>query len=261
MQVKMQLILNQAPPSPCLARMGEAPIAFVDVLRSQVDDIAMSARTAVPAIQNSCKKINPFELNTAKSASVALIIELLYHFASLAIYQPILVTPPARRNEPDLKRYEMYQRCGESVEKWLSLFFSVPLETYTYMPGSLYSQLIFVVISLQRMAAVNDASWYPSVNGLDSLSTINRVIGTLEQLRTMTFLRAPNDDEHPSWAFGLEKFQGLKAAFQNQFTIGRRTENDTASVELAENLQGLPADFAFEYFDFNMFSNLGDNTF
>lgn len=148
----------------------------------------------------------------------------LYHFTTLIIHESSLNHSSASRNEPDFKRFEIYQRCMTSIKAWLDKFFSLPTEMYFSMPCGSYCQLFYVTVCLLKLAMTKDPAWDPAAarDVIDPTSTLDRIIDTIEQLRNAATLRSPDEGEHAALSLGMRKFNALRSAWQSELASRER---------------------------------------
>lgn len=171
-QVKMQLIANQFRYPSWKINNADIPTACVDILQLQLDDI-ISATNGISS-----------ELGSEFG---------FYHYTTLIIREWIKIKPTTPRNEPDLRRYEMYQRCLASINAWLELFFAMPLRMYANVPCSTHSQLCYVVLFLHQITTTRDADWNPAVaqEVVDPVQTVDRILHTFEQVKAAAVAQGP----------------------------------------------------------------------
>ncbi|KAK6065033.1 C6 transcription factor [Seiridium cupressi] len=176
-QVKMQLIINQVRYSSWKMNTMEMPTAWVDVLQSQLDELV--------ATDNG---------NTFTFGSESTMLRF-YHYTTLIIREWIMVKSSIPKYEPDLRRYQVYQRCINSIKAWLDLFFAMPLRLYTTVPCSMYSQLCYVVVFLHQITTTREAAWNPvaAQEIVDLFQTLDRIIHTFEQLKASGVEHNPGD--------------------------------------------------------------------
>lgn len=144
-----------------------------------------------------------------------------YHYTTLVIRESIILQPTIPRNEPDLSRYQVYQRCVDSIKAWLDMFFAMPLPAYTSVSCSIYSQLCYVVAFLHKITTNSDPSWNPiAARGADLLQTVDRVINTFEQVKAADVACTGVGVENQPLSLIITKFQNLKAAWQREVVPG-----------------------------------------
>jgi hypothetical protein len=184
-----------------------------------------------------------------------------YYYTTLIIREWILVKSPIPRNEPDLRRYEVYQRCADSIKAWLGIFFSMPFRMYTSVPCSFYSQLCYVVVFLHQVTATRDANWDSAAarKVVDLLPAMNKIIHSFEQVKAASMMDAASGGEDQALCLIIKKFQGLKTAWQSE--LG---PEDTGQdpIQEAATLDAWQGPFSFEPmdpFNFHMLPNMLDN--
>lgn len=196
-QVKMQLIVNQFRYPSWKISNADIPTAWVDVLQLQLDEI-ISATNGT---------------NSGLGREFG-----FYHYATLIIREWIKVKPSNPRNEPDLRRYEVYQRCLDSIKAWLELFFAMPLRMFAKVPFSTYSQLCYVVLFLHQITTTRDADWNPTAaqEVVDPLQTVDRILHTFEQVKAAAVAQDPGSVDDQALTLGIKKFQFLKSAWYGE---------------------------------------------
>ncbi|KAM0812064.1 hypothetical protein AB5N19_14381 [Seiridium cardinale] len=214
----------------------EMPTAWVDVLQSQLDDLV--------ATDNG---------NTFTFGSESTMLGF-YHYTTLIIREWIMVKSSIPKYEPDLRRYQVYQRCINSIKAWLDLFFAMPLRLFTSVPCSMYSQLCYVMVFLHQITTTREAAWNPvaAQEIVDLFQTADRIIHTFEQLKSSGVAHSPGDEDQ-SLSLIIKKFQNLKKAWQSE--IG--SENTGLDAMQGGGISGTTQDlFATETMDFYNFDLL-----
>ena len=148
----------------------------------------------------------------------------LYHFTMLLIHESTLNNSSVSSHEPDFKRYEIYQRCMTSIKSWFDRFFSLPAEMYSSMPCGSFCQLFYVTVCLLKLAMTKDSAWDPGAarDVVDPASTLDRIIDTIEQLRTAAALRSPDEGEDAALSLGMRKFTAIRTAWQSELACRER---------------------------------------
>lgn len=179
----------------------------------------------------------------------------LYHYTTLVIREWIMAKPAVPRHEPDLRRYQVYQRCVDSIKAWLDLFFAMPVHAYTSVSCSIYSQLCYVVAFLHQVTTSSDAAWNPVVaqEVVDLLQTVDRVIYTFEQVKAADVAYTAGGVENQSLSLIITKFQNLKTAWQSEVASGDSGLGAMQGDGLSDASQGL---FAIEPMDLYNFDIL-----
>lgn len=176
----------------------------------------------------------------------------LYHFTTLVIYESEMAKPPTSGNEPDLRRYEVYQRYLGSIKAWLDKFFSMPLEMYTCLPCGSYSQLFYITIYLHRITTTKDSAWDPAAVRavVDLVPTLDKIIHTLEQLKAPS--RLQDDGYNEALSFGVKKFLTLKMAWQSEMASKDREDSAAHEADVVPDFQSFSPTLPWNYFDFHM---------
>lgn len=166
-----------------------------------------------------------------------------------------MAKPAIPRHEPDLRRYQVYQRCVDSIKAWLDLFFAMPVHAYTSVSCSIYSQLCYVVAFLHQVTTSSDAAWNPVVaqEVVDLLQTVDRVIYTFEQVKAADVAYTAGGVENQSLSLIITKFQNLKTAWQSEVGPGNSGLGAMQGDGLSDASQGL---FAIEPMDLYNFDIL-----
>jgi len=151
-----------------------------------------------------------------------------------------MVKSSVPRNEPGLKRYEVYQRCLDSIKAWLGHFFAMPLRMYASVPCSTYSQLCYVVLFLHHITTTRDADWNPvaAQEVVDPLQTIDRILHIFEQMQTAAVAQDPGSGEDQALTLGIKKFQVLKSAWYSELV----PQDKGQSVDHEAEMPNSPAD-------------------
>ncbi|KAL1895881.1 hypothetical protein Sste5346_004978 [Sporothrix stenoceras] len=241
------------------------PSPYMDSLRQQLDEIVGVVDGQSPAFEN-------FTTHN------------LYHFAMLAIHESALARQPPPPNPaagttasawvlPDLRRFEIYQRCLTSVQAWLERLFAWPLPCYVCLPSGTYLQMFYVIVCLHKLTTLRDPAWnVEAVRGVvDLFPTIDRILGMCEELRVMlaqanqTGAAGPpssagaagvnhssngtpasggsasasgsiiEQDEHDPILVAIRKFSTLKIIWQNEMLAQDREREEEAAAAAARS--------------------------
>ena len=188
----------------------------------------------------------------------------LYHFTTLMIHESAIMRPRVR-NEPDIRRYEVYQRCLNSIKAWLDMFFSVPPELYTRLPCSIYCQLFYVMGCLHKITTTKDAAWNPAVarESVDLIPTLDRIIHTFEQLNNNNnnnnaSTARPQEDE--ALTMGAKKFNALKIAWQVDVASSKDAGAGAFPTDtgIVDGPQGFYPTLPMDYYGFHMLPGMLD---
>lgn len=184
-----------------------------------------------------------------------------YHYTTLTIREWIMFKSPIPQNEPDLRRYELYQRCANSVKAWLDIFFSMPLHAYTSVSCSTYSQLCYVVVFLHQITTTKDANWNPGAaqEVVNPLQIVDRIIHTFEQVKAVSVTHTPGGGEDQALCLGIRKFQALKTAWQSELGPKGRDQGAIQETETPDTSQGLFATESMNFYSFHMLPNTLDS--
>lgn len=198
----------------------------------------------------------------------------LYHSTTLMVHKSAMMRGPQVRAEPAITRHEVYQRCLNSTKAWLDVFFSVPLDTYTCLPCSIYCQLFYLVGCLRNITTTRDTAWDPSAarRVVDLVPTLDRIIHTFEQLKASATAMAGSarGQEDEVLAFGLERFRAFKMAWQSDpsgadASSSKDRGGGGAFPQASMPVNGTEAEGSYsptlpmEFFGFNMLPSLLDD--
>jgi len=232
-QVKMQLIANQFR-YPSWKLHDEIPSNWVDTLQLQLDEI--------------------ISVTSGTSSEVG--SELgFYHYTTLIIREWIKIKSPTPRNEPDLRRYQVYQRCLNSIKAWLEIFFAMPLHGYVNVPCSTYSQLCYVVLFLRQITTTRNTDYHPATaeEVIDPLQTMGRIIQTFEQLKTVAAAQDPDSGEDQALILGIKKFQLLKSTWYGDVVHPDKIQRVNQEAEMTGS-----ATESSSFVGFHMLPNMPD---
>lgn len=228
------------------------PSPYMDSLRAQLDEIVGVVDGQSPAFEN-------FTTHN------------LYHFAMLAIHESALARQPPNTGTnngggwvlPDLRRFEIYQRCLVSVQAWFERLFAWPLPCYVCLPSGTYLQMFYVIVCLHKLTTLRDPAWnVEAVRGvIDLFPTIDRILGMCEELRVMlaqanqettagghpsshshSSTNTPGgsssgsiieQDEHDPILVAIRKFSTLKIIWQNEMLAQDREREEEAAAAAA----------------------------
>ncbi|KAI8964453.1 hypothetical protein F5Y11DRAFT_316437 [Daldinia sp. FL1419] len=195
--VKMQLIANQIYDESLYTNGGRPPALYLSALRSQLREIIKEENLSA-GVRNH-----------------PMILEL-YHFTELLINETEISKPVTPWNEPDLRRFEIYQRCLASIKAYLDAFFSTPIALLGNMSFTSYPQLVTVMKGLHTMTTLQDPCWDRAAvrRSVDLIPTCDKIIGLFEYLKAASALLSLDggEDESYNWALGV--FRKLRAAWQ-----------------------------------------------
>lgn len=135
----------------------------------------------------------------------------LHHFTKLMVLESAMERPRVGK-EPDIRRYEIYQRRLNAIKTWLDTSFSVPIDMFPCIPCITYYQLFYVMGCHHQIATTRDASWNlgAAQESVNLIPTLDRIIHTFEHLNAATSLseaRIPRDEV---LKFGVKQFHALK---------------------------------------------------
>ena len=215
----MQLIVNQFRYSSWKITNADIPTAWVDILQLQLDEIISATNGTSSELGNEFG---------------------FYHHTTLIIREWIKVKPSTPRNAPDLRRYEVYQRCLDSIKAWLEHFFAMPLRMYANVPFSTYSQLCYVVLFLHQITTTRDADWNPAAaqEVVDPLQTLDRILHTFEQMKIAAIAQDPASGEDQALTLGIQKFQILKSAWYSELAPPDKSRSGAPEAEMPSSPTG-----------------------
>ncbi|OTA94317.1 hypothetical protein M434DRAFT_394863 [Hypoxylon sp. CO27-5] len=215
-QVRMQLIINQMYDDSWQANgAGASSALYLSALRSQLHDIYRQGK-----------------FSTA-SRNHPMIIEL-YHYTELLINESAISKPATPWNEPDLRRFEVYQSCLSSIKSYFDTFFSVPVHLIRSVPFTSCTQVVFVLKCLHRITTVQDPAWDRAAvrRSIDLILTCDKIISTLEFMKATSTLDSPEGGEDDAHNWALSVFRKMSAAWQIEL-------NDMDAVNTASREVGM----------------------
>lgn len=234
--VKMQLIINQLFDDSQTINGGRPPL-YLSALRSQLLEITKPEKLGTVA-RNHRKSI--FNLNHCLSnahffiakSNIAITLGL-YHYTELLISDSAISKPSVSWNEPDMRRFEIYQSCLLSIQAFLDTLFATPVALLESLPFTSYPQIVHVVKALHKITTIQDPAWDRNAvrKSIDLILTCDKVIATLEYLKASATLASKDGSEDETYNWGLLIFRKQKEAWQNELdfidaesnTIGRET--------------------------------------
>ncbi|KAH8657849.1 hypothetical protein BX600DRAFT_468265 [Xylariales sp. PMI_506] len=240
-QVKIQLIVNQVHYSSWRHGNVEIPAPYLDALKSQLDDISGISGNEM-ALKDS-----PMVHN-------------LYRFATLIIHESTMFKTPNASNIPDLRRYEIYQRCLVAIKAWFDTFFSNPLEMYGRLPFGNYVQLYYTIGYLHRITIIKDPDWAPAAarEVIELLPTIDRILVIFEQSRAVAAIRNSETEEDEAISFGLTKLRRLKLAWQHEIESQGREDGVIDESGVIEDSQELFPGLSLSLLDYQIVPDMLD---
>ncbi|PSR81483.1 hypothetical protein BD289DRAFT_439011 [Coniella lustricola] len=194
-QVKMELIVQQIHHAPWPENGNDPPVSYLSALASQVDNAVAST------------KDHPMVL-------------LLYHYTNLIIHGSVLNRPPTAPipwSEPDLDRFEGYNRCLGSISAWVDSFLAIPIDLHRRgLPFGSNMQLLHVLSTLHSITTVEDPVWdRRAARGvIDLVPTCDRIIGLFEKLKAAPAIVSPDFGEEDAYVKGITILTDLKMAWQ-----------------------------------------------
>ena len=168
---------------------------------------------------------------------------------------------PISPNEPDLSRYEVYQRCVKSINAWFDLFFSMPLHAYSSVSCSTYSQLCYVLIFLHQITTTRDVTWNPGASRelMDLLQTVDKIIYIFEQVKAVSVPHGLGDGEDQALCLAIRKFQALKTAWQSELRPQDSGQGAIRGAKIPDTSQGLFTIEPMDLYSFHMLPNSLDS--
>ncbi|KAI1379514.1 hypothetical protein F4677DRAFT_334964 [Hypoxylon crocopeplum] len=221
-QVKMQLIINQMYDDSWQSVSGGGPPAlYLSALRSQLHEITRQEKLGT-AVRNH-----------------PMILEL-YNFTELIINEAAMSKPTTPWNEPDLRRFEIYQGCLVSIKAFLDTFFATPIALLGSMPFTSFPQLVRVVRCLHRITTIQDPAWDRAAvrRSVDLIPTCDRIIGMFEYLKAASALVSPDGGEDESQNWGLGVFRKMRAAWHNEMANMDAANNTSREASMVDGPQG-----------------------
>ncbi|KAI1460285.1 hypothetical protein F4805DRAFT_388847 [Annulohypoxylon moriforme] len=198
--VKMQLIINQTYDHSYSGGGAGCPALYISALRSQLHEI-----TKQENLDAATKKNHP-------------ITSHLCHFTELLISESAISNPSTPWNEPDRRRFQVYQSCLTAIKAYFDAFFSTPVSLLESMPFTSYPQVVRVLKGLHKITTIQDPAWDRAAvrNSIDLVSTCDKIIATLEYLKASATLASRDGSEDESHNWGLFVFRKLKESWQNE---------------------------------------------
>ncbi|KAI1481902.1 hypothetical protein F4774DRAFT_372486 [Daldinia eschscholtzii] len=196
--VKMQLIANQIYDESLYSNSGRFPTLYLSALRSQLRETIREGNLS------------------AETKSRPTTMELFY-FTELLINESEISQPAIPRNEPDLRRFEVYQRCLASIKAYFDTFFSIPIALLGNMSFTSYPRLVTALKSLHTITTLQDPCWDRATvrKSIDLIPTCDKIIGLFEYLKAASALLSLDGGEDESYNWGLGVFRKLRAAWQH----------------------------------------------
>ncbi|KAI1208402.1 uncharacterized protein F4807DRAFT_150841 [Annulohypoxylon truncatum] len=196
--VKMQLIINQIHDESQTSGGGNLPALYLSALRSQLHEISRREKFTTAARNHP-------------------ITSMFYHYTEVLISESAISKPLASWNEPDMRRFEVYQNCLVSIQAFLDAFFELPISLLESMPFTSYPQVVRVMNCLQRITTIQDPAWDRAAvrTSIDLLSTCDKMIAILEYLKASATLASRDGSEDQTHNWGLLVFRKLREAWQN----------------------------------------------
>ncbi|KAI1746388.1 hypothetical protein F4680DRAFT_463561 [Xylaria scruposa] len=198
-QVRIQLIMEQFHPHFRHTSSGVSlPTPYFDALRSQLRRNALDIQGGSVGNQVMMAQLSSF-------------IELL-------LYESVMVNPVEQRNQPDFRRFEVYQGCLNSVKAWLDSFFSMPTHLHASMPFNSYRQLTYIMCSLHNLTVLHDPVWDRAAvcKFLDLLPTCDRVISIFQYLKGSSAVNSPDWSGDESYSLGIRVLEKMKLTWQGE---------------------------------------------
>lgn len=181
----------------------------------------------------------------------------LYHFTVLITHEPVLFKALPLNSEPDLKRFQIYQRCVNSIKSWFDMYFAISLEDLSNLSCGSYCQLYYVVGFLYRLSVLRTQTWNTIADNemLSLIPTLDKVIQRFEQARAAASLRALADGCDDAFAFGIRKFTSIKTIWQGEIAQELEQNNSLATLGSYELSNGVDGSFPFSM-DWNLSSTM-----
>ncbi|KAI2621290.1 hypothetical protein GGR54DRAFT_600933 [Hypoxylon sp. NC1633] len=221
-QVRMQLIINQMYDDSWQTSGGGGPPAlYLSALRSQLHEITRQEKLGT-AVRNH-----------------PMILEL-YHFTELLINESAISKSTTPWNEPDLRRFEVYQNCLVSIKAFIDTFFATPITLLGSMPLTSFPQLVRVVRCLHKISTIQDPAWDRAAvrRTIDLIPTCDKIIGTFEYLKAASALVTPDGGEDESHNWGIGVFRKMRAAWQNEMANLDAVNSASRETSMVDATQG-----------------------
>ncbi|KAI1647891.1 uncharacterized protein F4817DRAFT_336245 [Daldinia loculata] len=237
--VKMQLIANQIYDDSLYANGGRPPVLYLSALRSQLHEITRQGSLS------------------AEVRNDHMILEL-YHFTELLINESEISKPVTTWNEPDLRRFEIYQRCLVSIKAYLDTFFSTPIALLGNMSFACYPRLVTVMKGLHTITTLQDPSWDRAAvrTTVDLIPTCDKIIGLLEYLKAASALISLDGGKDESYNWGLGVFRKLRDVWQYDLENMDTTNTTNHETDMFDGVRGggltTPVDIGSESWFFNV---------
>lgn len=171
----------------------------------------------------------------------------LYHFTELLINESAISKSTTLWNDPDLRRFEVYQSCLVSIKGFLDTFFSTPIALLGNMPFTSYPQLVRVIRCLHTITTVQDPAWDRAAvrRSIDLIPICDKIIGTFEYLKAASALVSPDGGEDESHNWGLGVFRKMRATWHNELLNMDAVTTTAREASLVDGTQGggFPIDF------------------
>ncbi|KAI0847512.1 hypothetical protein F5Y00DRAFT_271068 [Daldinia vernicosa] len=241
--VKMQLIANQIYDDSLYANGRRPPPLYLSALRSQLHEITKQ------------------ENLSAEVRNDHMILEL-YHFTELLINESEISKPTTPWNEPDLRRFEIYQRCLVSIKAYLDTFFSTPIPLLGNMSFASYPRLVTVMKGLHTLTILQDPSWDRVAvrRTVDLIPTCDKIIGLFEYLKAASTLVSLDGGDDESYNWGLGVFRKLREVWQYDLENADAANISNQENNMFDGVRGggptTPIDNASDSWFFNVFDDL-----
>lgn len=182
----------------------------------------------------------------------------LYHFTELLINESEISKPVTTWNEPDLRRFEIYQRCLVSIKAYLDTFFSTPIALLGNMSFACYPRLVTVMKGLHTITTLQDPSWDRAAvrTTVDLIPTCDKIIGLLEYLKAASALISLDGGKDESYNWGLGVFRKLRDVWQYDLENMDTTNTTNHETDMFDGVRGggltTPVDIGSESWFFNV---------
>ncbi|KAI1660916.1 hypothetical protein F4813DRAFT_400089 [Daldinia decipiens] len=239
--VKMQLIANQIYDDSLYANGGRPPALYLSALRSQLHEITRQ------------------ESLGAEVRNDHMILEL-YHFTELLINETEISKPATPWNGPDLRRFEIYQRCLVSIKAYLDAFFSTPIVLLGNMSFASYPRLVTVMKGLHTITTLQDPSWDRAAvrRTVDLIPTCDKIIGLFEYLKAASALVSLDGGEDESYNWVLGVFRKLREVWRHDLESIDTVSISNHEANMFDGVRGgltTPVDVANDSWFFNVFDD------
>jgi len=220
-------------------RMTMPPCFYLQALYSQLQEVKSKLP---PRLRHSD---TPSSSTTASSHSDSLADVLLPHLYSteLKINEIALSKVPIIAHDTNFQQLEYLHACVKSIKSWFDAMFALPFTSFVGSPFSICSQLVYCIITLQRLATLDDPAWDKEAvrKTADPLLILDQIINNIEQVATLAELN--NDSTKGDIYSRLSKmFASMRSAWEAE--LGASLMVSTMQNVNETMIDALPLDFS-----------------